>query len=52
MPYAKMHLDKVFNKEDNATNVNLNVKTSPLDSVPTEELLEVMFKEIEDGNSN
>lgn len=39
LPYAKLHLDKVLNKEDTAQNVNLNITQTPLENVSTEELL-------------
>lgn len=37
---AKLHLDKVLNKEDNTQQVNLTVTKSPLENIPTEQLLE------------
>jgi transcriptional regulator with XRE-family HTH domain len=37
---AKLYLDKVFNKEDHVQEVNLNISQTPLENIPTEQLLE------------
>ena len=41
MPYAKMHLDKVLNKEDHVQQIDLNVTQNPLETVSDEQLLEI-----------
>jgi hypothetical protein len=45
LPYAKLHLDKVFNKDDNSQNINLNVTQTPLQNITDDQLLSIDLDE-------
>jgi hypothetical protein len=38
---AKLHLDKVFNKEDHTQDINLTVSQRPLENISDEQLLQI-----------
>lgn len=44
---AKLHLDKVLNNEAQVQQVEISVKNDTLNDVPTEQLIDIMYK---DGN--
>lgn len=43
LPYAKIHLDKIYNKEDNVQQIDVTVAQKPLENISTEQLLSLDF---------
>jgi len=50
MPYAKIHLDKILNKEDNVQQIDVTVTSKPLETINTEDLLNIIFTDDSDGH--
>jgi hypothetical protein len=48
LPYAKIHLDKIYNKEDSVQQIDVNVTQKPLENISTEQLLSI---EVDDDKS-
>ncbi len=48
---AMIHLDKIYSNEGQTQQVEVSVKNDYLDAVPTETLLEIMYKESDKENN-
>jgi len=47
---AQIYLDKIYNKEDNVQQIDVTVTSKPLETINTEDLLNITFTDDSDGH--